>query len=297
MNLMQLCFKQITGTKKIFFYLACLYLSLFFVQKTVAEPAKYHFGVGIINFDYAEYDTDNRFLDGETGLIPGLIIKRKQYHQQLFNDMVLQLHGNIIEYDGETQDGVPAQTDSSAIIFDGHYKLGGRFFGNQEFYLGMGYRYWYRHIHNGYDNTGRPIAGLLEHYKWFYWLAGYAADYRVSETVSVGYDFRFTKMFSATMDIDHLGFRNYDDKTVNLGNRAGAKISVPVRIKTTKNNYIIAPYFEYIDIGRSNSVIATQNGGIPVPGTDCGGLPTDRCLLTEPRSETRNVGIEFTWLW
>ena len=40
-----------------------------------------------------------------------------------------------------------------------------------------------------------------------------------------------------------------------------------------------------INIGKSNVVRATS-----------GGLPTNY-VTWEPRSETRNVGIEITWLW
>lgn len=299
---LDMAFTYIKWIKSHFFYATIGVFGISFTQPIFADAAEVQFGGGLMYFDYAEYDIDNKFLDGETGLIPGVIFKRKKYAQKIFTELVAQLYGNRIQYDGHTQPGnIPLQTKSIAVIFDGHFKLGKRLADKHEAYLGLGYRYWYRHIQNGHDVNGQPVSGLLEHYKWFYWLLGYSADYRASDTVSVGYDFRYTKMFNATMDIDFLGFRNeanrYDDKTVNLGNRDGAKISIPIKIKTRNNNFVVAPYYEIIDIGRSNSVVATQNGGVPVPGTDCNGAASDTCVLTEPRSETRNVGIEFTWLW
>ncbi len=291
------------GVQKQFLQLVAGLVGLLAFSGVVAEPAEYQLGIGLLNFEYTEYgdgtntynideSDDNVFLDAETGLIPGIIFKRKQYHATFFTELETTLHGNRINYDGQTQDGVPVKTDSIAIIFDGNIKIGTKLAGKHEPYLGMGYRYWYRHIQNGRDNTGRAVAGLLEHYRWFYWLAGYAADFRASDTVSVGYDFRYTKMMNAKMDIDFLGFCGYDDGQVNLGNESGARISLPVKIKTTKHVVTVTPYYEMIDIGKSNIISLTRNGNL----VDCD-LDGFFDGALEPRSETRNIGIEFTWLW
>lgn len=53
----------------------------------------------------------------------------------------------------------------------------------------------------------------------------------------------------------------------------------------------MTPYYEIIDIGKSNLVTITK-GGVPVTG-----CTPDPCQLYEPRSETRNVGVEITWVW
>ncbi len=270
-------------------------VGMFFIQATqssMAQKAGIEIGVGLMAFDYTEYDDNNIFLDGETGLIPGVIIKRKQSYQNLFTELVGQLYGNRIKYDGQTQDGVPTKTNSIAIIFDSHFKLGMRIAQRHEPYIGLGYRYWYRHILNGQDITGRAVSGLLEDYKWFYGILGYAANFAVNEDVSVGYDFRYTKMMSAKMDIDYLGFCGYDDAQVNLGNKSGARFSLPVKVKTRNHVLTVTPYYEIIDIGKSNTIALTRNGNL----VDCD-LDGYFDGALEPRSETRNVGIEVTWLW
>lgn len=267
------------------FYHAVFITVMLFANSACAEEADYQFGVGLLSFDYTEYRDNGEFLDGETGLIPGIVLKRKQYHQRLYTELVGQLYGNTIKYDGQTQGGIPVKTDSVAVIVDTHFKLGMRLKNIHEPYLGLGYRYWYRQILNGQDINGAAVAGLLEEYYWFYGILGYTANFAVSEKVSLGFDLRYTKMLNAKMDVDFLGFNNYDDSQVNLGNESGARFAIPVKINLNEDALIVTPYYEIIDIGRSNSVRLTS-GGVPVSAT-----------IYEPRSETRNVGIEIMWLW
>lgn len=254
-------------------------------QVLIAEEAEYQFGGGLMNFKYTEYDDNNVFLDGETGLIPGIVLKRKQNHNHVFTDLVAQLYGNTIEYDGQTQSGTPVKTDSVAVIFDTHFKLGKRFAEKHEPYIGIGYRYWYRHILNGRDINGNAVSGLLEEYYWPYTLLGYGVTFNASEKVKMGFDFRYTKMFNAKMDLDYQGFDGRDNLSFNLGNRSGARFAMPIQIKIRKHSLFVTPYYEIIDIGKSNVVRVTK-----------GGVPTS-FIAWEPRSETRNVGIEIMWLW
>ncbi|MCW8901793.1 MAG: hypothetical protein OQK75_13340 [Gammaproteobacteria bacterium] len=266
-------------------------LCLLNTSLSMASDAEFQMGGGLMYFNYAEYLDNNRFLDGETGFIPGVVLKRKQYQQNIYTELVGQLYGNRINYDGETWDGVPLKTDSVAIIIDTHLKVGMRLEQKHEPYIGLGYRYWYRNILSGYDANGAGVSGVLEEYYWPYWMFGFIVNINSSEAVKVGFDFRYTQMFDAKMDIDFLGYKGYDNTQVNLGNKSGARFAVPVKFKTRTNSLIVSPYYEIIDIGKSN-VVGITKGGVPVTG-----CVSDPCRIYEPRSETRNVGIELTWLW
>lgn len=127
-----------------------------------------------------------------------------------------------------------------------------------ELYIGLGYHYWYRNIRNGRNINGDSVAGLLEEYYWYYGMPGYAANVDVNETVNVGFDFRYTQMFDAKMDVNFLGFKGYDDTSFNLGNRSGVRFTVPINMKPY--SFIVSPYFEIIDIGKSNAVEVTSGG-------------------------------------
>ena len=270
------------------YFYAIIIVGLMSTSVSVASDAEYHFGVALMKFNYDEYNGDDIFLDGESGFIPGVVLKRKQDHTTYYSEWVGQLYGNTINYDGEAQpSGTPLTIKSDAVIFDTHFKLGFHFAEaqNHGMYIGLGYRYWLRNIRSGYDINGNPVAGLREDYYWLYGLFGYVANYTVNENVNIGFDIRQTNMINAKMDVNFLGYNNYDNTQVNLGNKSGIRFAVPIQFKTRTRSFIVSPYYEIIDIGRSNNVRVTS-----------GGIPT-AIEIYEPRSETRNVGIEITWLW
>jgi len=80
-------------------------------------------------------------------------------------------------------------------------------------------------------------------------------------------------------------YNNYDDTQVNLGNEFGVRFAIPIKIKIRKHSLIVAPYYEIIDIGKSNTVRVTSGGAATTT------------FIYEPRSETRNIGINITWVW
>lgn len=265
-----------------------IFLFSFSWQGTLlADDAELSVGVGLLSFDYAEYDDSHKFLDGETGFIPGVIANYKINHGIYYSEWHARLHGNIIDYDGQTQGGTPLKTKSDALIIDTHYKYGA-YQGlqqNHAVYVGLGFRYWMRNIRPGQDINGNPVAGLLEHYYWFYSMLGYTSDFVIKNKYNMGVDIRLTRMMQAKMDVNFLGYKNYDNTQVNLGDRTGLRIALPVTFKNEKQPLTLSVYYEMIDIGRSNNVRVTSNG-----------VPT-AIVIYEPRSETRNIGLELTWLW
>ena len=262
-------------------------LGLFFSQSAMAVKTEYRVGVGFMDFNYAEYDDNNVFLDGESGFIPGVLHKLKLDSKKSYTEFVGNFYANTIEYDGQTQGGTPLKTKSDAVIVDAHVKFGMRLSQAQNHgpYAGLGFRYWLRNIRSGYDVNGNPVAGLLEQYHWNYVLLGYTGNFHVSENFMLGFDIRHTHMFNGKMDVNFLGYKNYDNTQVNLGNRAGLRFALPFQTKIRNHGLIVSPYYEIIDIGKSNSVRVTSDG-VPINVT-----------IHEPRSETRNVGIEITWTW
>lgn len=280
-------------------YFYSIIIVVFMTSPSMAEN-EFYIGASLLKYDYAEYtDTnivydgfegdDNIFLDGEKGLIPGIVIKVKENKLNYYYEWEGRLNYNKIKYNGESSAGTPLKTDSDALIIDTHIKLGKKidfiFEQEQSLYIGLGYRYWLRNIHSGSDVNGNLVAGLLEEYSWFYTLAGYTMKFNAAENVRMGFDFRVTHMFNAEMDINFLGYKSYDNTSVELGNRIGARFAFPIEIKKQRTTYFVTPYYELINIGISNSVPITSNG------------VQQGSSLWEPRSETRNVGIEVTWMW
>ena len=264
-------------------------VSIFASGVNIVAASELQIGAGLMAFNYAEYNDNNIFLDGETGIIPGVILKLNTNKGKSYSEWANSFYYNNIKYDGQTQSGTPLVTVSDAFIIDSHFKYGRMFdssYGReQSLYLGLGYRYWLRNIRSGFDTNGSPVAGILEEYSWFYGSVGYTVQFKASNTTQVGFDFRLTQMFNAKMDINFLGFNNYDNTAVNLGNKTGARLAMPIKIKARHNSFFVIPYYEIIDIGKSNSVRVYSGGAATTS------------IIYEPRSETRNIGIELIWNW
>ena len=263
--------------------------TLRFVELHAATGADFQVGTGLMKFDYVEYDNNNVFLDAERGFIPGIIVKLNRDNGKSYSEWVNSLYYNKITYDGQTQSGTPLMSVSDALIIDSHYMSGKKFgtsYGRkQSIYVGLGYRYWFRNILPGYDNSGNPVAGILEEYSWFYGSLGYTVQFKASRTTQWSFDFRLTHMFNGKMDINFLGFKNYDNTSVNLGNKLGARLAMPIKINTSGDSFFVTPYYEIIDIGKSNAVRVYSGGAATTS------------VIYEPRSETRNFGIELLWNW
>ena len=137
--------RHVTFISKSFFIVGLMWSSFVF-----AEETDVYVGVGLMAFNYTEFDDDNVFLDGETGLIPGAIIKFKT-QGKVYAEWVGRFYYNQINYDGETQiTKIPVTTTSDAFIMDAHVKIGNNldvsYERQQAVYFGLGYRYWLRNI-------------------------------------------------------------------------------------------------------------------------------------------------------
>ncbi|MEJ2142151.1 MAG: hypothetical protein P8Y24_07305 [Gammaproteobacteria bacterium] len=273
--------------------------SLFFFM-IVAIPAKtmaedYYFdnefrlGFSMLDMNYKEFDDTNFLLDREDGFLPGVTGEFKFTGQNADSYLFASYHTSTIDYDGHTQGGIPVQTDTETDIIDVQYRLNAKSSKQHQMYGGIGYRFWRRDI----QSTGN-VSGILEHYTWSYGMLGVKSRFFKDYNSELSLDFRITHMLEANMDIDFkgfsaTGFAPLDDKSVNLGKKTNFRISLPWRIKYKNlHTWIIEPYFEKWDIGKSNVVNLTENGVLVVL-PECGGV----CGVLEPRSETRNIGVNF----
>lgn len=261
-------------------------LALFCTANAYAEPVIYSAGAGLLAFHYKEFDDADVLLDREDGILPGIRIAMEMPGSSSRHEMSIQYHHNVIDYDGQTQAGIPARTDSRADIFDVRYLLSrpldsGRL-KHSAAQFGAGFRYWRREIYSGRDIYGGDVSGLLEHYYWPYLEAGIATEWQLRHGMKLGITFRARRMFMGKMMLDYAG--SGSDKTFNLGNRWGFLLGVPLssRLENSKT-LIVEPYIEYIDIGASN-IIAESDGAFIT-------------TFQEPRSTTRNIGVMATIRW
>lgn len=243
--------------------------------------AEREFAIGLtgLQFDYTEYDDNNVFLDGEQGLLPGIVFELAARQKQTFSKASFSYYSGDVDYDGQTQGGVPAFTDTATRIWRVE-ATGGAWF-RPEFgapfslYGGVGYHFWRRDIQSGQDINGNPVSGLLEEYEWLFLILGTEIRLLDGPDTRISLDGRLQHMLDATM-YAYLG----DGLDFDLGEKTGVRLSMPFSFRLSSHTRLqVEPYLSYWDLGRSNVLEVTVNG---VP---------QGVFFLEPRSETRNSGL------
>lgn len=253
-----------------------------------AAPA-FNLGVGFdaMYFDYREFNGNDVLLDKETGPMPGLHLSGALQWDNWYSELVYEYHLGTVDYDGQTQNGEPLTTETEEDIVDLSLIVG-RHFGaasryRSALYAGLGYHYWERNI----LPTG-TVAGLLETYQWSYALLGVKFSFLKSDQNGLLLDLRVRRMLDATMDVDFLGFMNWDNTTLDLGEDWSFRFGLPYILSLGQHaSLTIEPYISTWYIERSETREITS-GGLP--------LTPIRLVIHEPRSETTNVGISLRYL-
>jgi len=247
-------------------------------------------GVALLKFGYQEFTTDNSILDEESGMLPGIMLAATYHQPAWYSEMSFSYHQAKVDYSGHTRSDIAAQNNllvssrSDTAIADTTLIFGKpvwtQFQNRYEIYGGLGYYRWRRYILSSVTDAGLRVAGKLEFYSWFYAIAGIKVPLHETHSRSFNVDFRLTRMLQATLEVDHLGYKNWDKQTLDLGEKWGYQLRLPWHmILESKAVVTFEPYFTVWNIGRSNTLINTV-----------GGVPTNTAS-TEPRSETRNFGL------
>ena len=149
-----------------------LFTAVLLTSTAYAELSVYG---GLERFNWREYDAAGVELLQENGyrLVTG-IVKVAEGDAGLLLDYEGRLYGNEVDYDGETQDGVPLKTTTGYAGFLAELKPRFRFQpasldGNYlDITTAFGIENWVRVLHNGTDQIGRSISGYTEEYLIMY---------------------------------------------------------------------------------------------------------------------------------
>lgn len=255
---------------------ACLAGALFFVfvftaGESVAEAPQSavstaEIGVAAVRFHYTEFKDDGSTWDKERGNIPGLSFRFTQRISGWEWEGIAGYQYGRARYTGQTNSGVPYDTDTDEGVGDIALRLGRWFEGDYPVmpYAGLGYRRWDRDI--------RPasLAGLSESYRWQYlWLGAKLVAYQRSTS-------HLTLDIGRIRPIDpvlHVGAYN---ASLTPESRDGLRLMLTShRSLSGGSTLILEPCFEYWALGRS-------------PRVATGGL-----TVYEPASKTRNLGLNL----
>ncbi len=226
-----------------------------------------------LHFDYTEYDTRSRVLDRETGWIPGLqLVGTTRITGYVLMEFSASAYHGAVDYTGHTSRGRAHQTRTDETLAHAGTRLTGRLTAQTNLFLGAQFREWRRDIR---DNNG--VFGIFEIYKWYELSAGAEAVLLTSNTQQWRVEVSGLKIINPELFVD-LGRVNAGTANLRLGEEFGG------RFKLTWSYILNAPwamnvdtYVEFWDFGRSD-LQRTSNGAT---------------LVSEPRSETRNAGVQL----
>ncbi|MCW9024687.1 MAG: hypothetical protein OQK73_08375 [Gammaproteobacteria bacterium] len=253
---------------------------------------RYTFKVGLsaLRFFYQEFDSNDNVVDDEIGIIPGIQFGVSYIEDNHFVELDFNFISGQVDYSGHTVssnpvlNNLPISSRTETDITDIRLLLGQNYVTDSmrkySLYAGLGYYHWRRHISPTTTSTGVGVAGILEFYSWGYAVLGARFPIIVDNQTDAHLDVSLTRMFMAKLDVDFLGFQNYDTMKLDLAEKWGLRLAMPWKLSTQHDYSVtVEPYFVLWDIGRSNTQEATVNG--TGSGTS----------FVEPRSETRNLGV------
>jgi hypothetical protein len=266
------------------YLLAWLFLMVLTPLWLQADPAEHYLQLGLNTeiFGYKEFDEQNRLLDREDGVLPGLHIELGQNLSRMSAALRFEVSGGRVDYSGQTQSGVPltTQTDERIIVVEGLLRFKGPALSESPMRLiaGLGYRQWQRNI-RATQNTTR----LFEVYGWRYLSFGVEAPFWRRGHWSAAMDVRWLKPLQPTMQVDIPGF---DSATLKLQARNSAALAIPIRFVAQSGRiWTVSPYWQSWRMARS----------APEPLTVAGVVSA--ATVTEPRNNTNIVGLRLSLQW
>lgn len=229
----------------------------------------------LIHFDYSEFSTTDKLLNNETGWLPGL--EANLTHAITPNWSVsinTSYYQGTVDYDGQTQQGVPHTTDSDAALFRLGARLDRLIYKDIRLFASAQGHQWERDI----KDQGN-ISGIDETYEWLEYSLGLNTFFVVTEKDNINLEVSYLLIRDATVFVD-LSRVNLGTTTLDLGDGTGARLALSW-IHQYKNDFNLGLglFFEGWEFGRSNTR-QLENGSSII-------------YVTEPRSETRNIGLKF----
>ena len=231
-------------------------------------------GVGLLHFEFEEFDSQDRRLVKESGWLPGLEAHFNVTGQRATLSIDLGYYSGDVDYDGQTSAGVPIDSTTDADILDialeAAYPLPLGLPPRVSLYAGGGYRNWDRNI----QSVG-VVSGLDETYRW--WRAEAGVKLQLARGASAWQlEAGLTRTVNPQVEVDFGAA--FDAVTLDLGERWGwrtaAGWSHRVAPQLTAG---VDVFYASWDLGQSGVETLTSNG--VAAGS-----------VFQPRSESRNYG-------
>ena len=258
-------------------YITRFFLSFFLFFLTpfhVYAEATFSITPGIMYFHYEEFDLNNNTLDTESGFIPGVSLSIHLDQSSLG----AHLFTGKVDYDGQTQSGVPHKTDTDESLYYFFYRYDFLNINNDyNFFVSTNYQFWERLI-----KANNGVGSLYEEYSWWHVEAGFKINKTLSNHNVLKFELASLRTFNGdiTIDLNDVGF---GEANLDLGDKFGLRGLLSLDLNTDYHSNInIGIEYKYWGFGRSNTEILSD------------GL--SNISITEPESDSNLLRffIQFT---
>ena len=228
----------------------------------VAAAGESSMYLAVDGYAWKEFDDDGSRLLKESGTLIGVgYAYRKEFDNQVTLNPAAEIFGGKVDYDGQTQSGIPATSKVNYFGVKLQGDVGRKFKPAQgafaEPFGGLGFRAWIRDIQDGTTSTGLATYGYTED-----WLTLYA---RLG--VRGGFDFPGRTQVFAEAGIK---LPLYNENTAHLSDAGlgsdvtfnpGRKSSLFAETGVNVRHFRASLFYDSMRFTKSN-VVVTSNGGI-----------------------------------
>lgn len=221
------------------------------------------------SFTWKEFNDSGARLLKESGPLVGAGMSYA-YHDENFTILRSrgELFGSRVDYDGQTQSGVPVVTKTGYFGFKVEGDFGKKFMvgahSSLEPFGGVGYRWWIRDIRNGTDVLGNPVSGYREVWQSLYLRLGVRADHGFSDQRKI-FGAAGVKLPLDNSNTAYLSNINsaYADVTLKPRNEASLFAETGVNVRTIK----VTAFYESFRFSKSPIENAGAFGPVIQPDT------------------------------
>ena len=232
----------------------------------------------LMHFDYEETDISGNTLNQETGIIPGLTLAAALPYRRIDNTFEFSAYDGQVDYDGQTNQGVPHQTTTEQSIYRLLYKLSWSPLSTEAAFYGK--TYWQQWDRNIQPNNG--VSGLFERYRWWTVEAGAELPFIKKDNLSLLLELGLLASLNGTIMID-LSDAGFGNPTLDLGNSIGFAGELKYEFKQASNSSLqFGIQFKTWEFARSDSK-TISNGSSTI-------------TITEPDSKTFQTTLSASYI-
>ncbi len=209
----------------------------------------------IERFTWREFDDAGGQILKESGPRFGVgVAYAHEYSNHMTMKPRIELNGGSVDYDGQTQAGVPAASTTNYFGFKFELDLGGRIRPSQSFVLepfgGIGFRSWFRDIEDTVAADGSVAAGYTEDWSTFYGRIGIRGEQDLGQMNKLFLEAGVKLPFYTENYIDDDNV-SYEEITLEPGNKPSLFAEAGVKLQSFR----ISAFYDSMRFKTSPTVV------------------------------------------